>query len=424
MTVAPSDPMRRTLRMTQPAPQGPRRGTWVAIVDGAARPLAPGVPCTVGAGSQADLQVHCRHASRLHCVVRVEGGDVWVEDNGSTNGVWIQGQRIERARLDRHSTFTVGRKQILLARHFGWRVPDALAWEGMIARDPASLHLWSRLAAAAASDAPVWLHGETGSGKERAARALHAASPRRAAGPWVALNCAALPAELAEAELFGVTRGAFTGAHRTRSGAFARADGGTLLLDEVGELPLPIQAKLLRVLETGEVQPIGADRAQKVDVRVVAATWRDLEEAAREGTFREDLLHRLWVLKLTVPPLRARRRDVAPLLDLLLVEAGAPHLFPDRGALAAIEGGHWAGNVRQLRNQVRRAVTADDPRLLLPDGPPRATATRCLQRTLGVDAALRVVRQTLEELGGNRTATAKALGVSRSTLYRWLASAT
>jgi len=342
-----------------------------------------------------------------------------VADADSTNGVWLAGERVESARVGRRGTFRIGRRAVLIARQLGWRVPDALLWQGMIGRDPATLRVWTELARAAASDAPAWVHGETGSGKELAARALHTTSPRRSRGPWIALNCAALPAELAEAELFGVVRGAFTGADRTRTGAFSRADGGTLLLDEIGELPMRIQAKLLRALETGEVRPVGGDTPQRVDVRVVVSTWRDLEEEVRRGRFREDLLHRLWVLKVELPPLRDRPRDVAPLLDHLLVESGASHIFPEDDVLRVLEGATWQGNVRQLRNHVRRAVTADDPALLIPAGKRRAVARRAAR--LGTVAGKRLVMRTLDELGGNRTRAAAALGVSRSTLYRWLA---
>ncbi|TNF32583.1 MAG: FHA domain-containing protein [Deltaproteobacteria bacterium] len=413
-----SSSLRQTLRTSGRPLTAPRVGAWVAIADGATAALVPGVARTVGAGPEADLQIRCSHVSGIHCQLRARGHDVWVEDMDSTNGVWLEGVRVPSGKVGRDATVRIGRRAVLLARQVGWQVPDTLLWQGMIGRDPKTLKLWGQLAAAADSDAPVWVHGETGTGKELAARALHTTNPRRCRGPFVALNCAALPAELAEAELFGVTRGAFTGANRDRSGAFVRADGGTLLLDEIGELPATVQAKLLRVLETGEVRAVGAERPQRVDVRVVASTWRDLEEAANAGRFRDDLLHRLWVLKISIPPLRSRLADVASLFDHLLVEAGGPHLFPDRTTLAVLEGATWPGNVRQLRNHVRRAVTADDAGQLVPEGPARVAARRALR--LGTSLGRRVLVDAIEDVGGNRAAAARALGVSRSTLYRWL----
>jgi transcriptional regulator with GAF, ATPase, and Fis domain len=205
----------------------------------------------------------------------------------------------------------------------------------------------------------VLLTGETGVGKERFARALHTLSDR-AGGPFVAVNCAALPAELIEAELFGVEKGAYTGAHATRAGRFERADGGTLFLDEVGDMPLPAQAKLLRVLQEGEVERLGAEQPRKVNVRLVAATNVDLEAAVAAGRFRRDLLYRLNVYPIAIPALRERTADIAPLAQHLLQRYAAQHHkrllgFSDR-AMAALQAHDWPGNVRELENLVERGV--------------------------------------------------------------------
>ena len=413
-----------TLRIPRAEAESMFDKSWVAIVEGRPHALPSGRPQTFGSGPGCHVRLFDRHASRHHCTLTRRGPEVWVEDLDSTNGVRVRGVDTSRARVDDVGLVQVGRLPVLIAQQVGRRVPDALAWQGMIGRDPETLALWSRLAHAALSDAPVWLHGETGTGKERAAHALHCASPRRSRGPWVAVNCAALPHDLAEAELFGVTRGAFTGAHKSRPGAFVQADGGTLLLDEVGELPLTIQAKLLRVLETGEVQPVGADGPVRVDVRIVAATWRDLELAADEGSFRPDLLHRLWVLRIEVPPLRKRLRDVAALLDELLGEAQTPHLWPERALMLALETSAWPGNIRQLRNHVRRAITADSPIPLVPDTSPRGIHQLRPRDPRGLaERPIGVVAATVRAYDGNRSAAARALGISRSTLYRWLDAA-
>src|SRR5438128_3165287 len=208
-------------------------------------------------------------------------------------------------------------------------------------------------------DITVLVRGETGTGKELVAALIHGES-KRAKGPLVRFNCAAIPGELAEAELFGHTRGAFTGATQARRGFFAEADGGTLVLDEVGELPLPVQAKLLRALQEGEIQPVGAGRVERVDVRVVACTNRDLAAEARARRFREDLYYRLAVVELLVPPLHEHREDI-PALAGQFVRRYAERFGMDRVRLApelvdALQRADWPGNVRQLENAVARMV--------------------------------------------------------------------
>lgn len=211
----------------------------------------------------------------------------------------------------------------------------------------------------AKTQATVLLTGETGVGKERFARAVHELSTRHAAA-FVAVNCAALPAELIEAELFGVEKGAFTGAHASRRGRFERADGGTLLLDEVGELPMAAQAKLLRVLQEGEIERVGGEATRKVNVRLVAATNIDLEQAVLAGRFRRDLMYRLNVYPICIPPLRERRADIEALALSMLARFSALHQKPVLGfgerALQALQQHHWPGNVRELENMVERGV--------------------------------------------------------------------
>jgi DNA-binding NtrC family response regulator len=329
----------------------------------------------------------------------------------------------------------LGRQPVMVAsRHTlfpgdeGGRAFEWLEWAGMIGADPMTWEMWANLVRAADGGAPVWISGESGTGKEMAAKAIHDYSPRHQ-GPFVALNCAAIHENLVEAELFGVIKGAFTGADRDRPGAFQRADGGTLFLDEVGELSPSTQAKLLRVLESGEVNRIGGFRTERVNVRVVAATWRDLEREVDAGRFRHDLLHRLWVLKVELPPLRHRQHDIPVLIAARLRARGALHLLPSGGLQKRLSEDRWTGNVRQLFNQVERAIAHDDPEQLLPikagEPPParlprRSAVPICREHEHAQREARSQIRRQLQRFRDNRTHTARALGVSRSTLYRWL----
>ena len=280
-------------------------------------------------------------------------------------------------------------------------------------------------------DITVLVRGETGTGKELIASLIHAES-RRAAGPLVRFNCAAIPGDLAEAELFGHARGAFTGATQARRGFFAEADGGTLVLDEVGELPLPVQAKLLRALQEGEIQPVGAGRVERVDVRVVACTNRDLAAEARARRFREDLYYRLAVVELLVPPLHEHREDI-PALAGQFVRHYAERFGMDGVRLApelvdALQRADWPGNVRQLENAVARMVAlggggeigvqaltgtaflaTESNAETLPDG------TLSLREQ--IDALERsVIARTLAAVSGNQSEAARRLGLSRGSL--------
>jgi DNA-binding NtrC family response regulator len=301
----------------------------------------------------------------------------------------------------------------------------------------------------------VLVTGETGTGKEVVARSIHAQSERRT-GPWVAVNCAAVPGELIESELFGHEKGAFTGALRTRRGKFEQADGGTLFLDEIGDMPAFMQAKLLRVLEEGEVERVGGDRRLRVDVRVLSATNRDMRVDIATGRFREDLFHRLNVVQIHIPPLRERREDVPILvshfIDTLSKLAGLRAVAIDGSLMARLQQHHWPGNVREVRNTVERLLIFSQGRRpsvalleeLLGEGPIEAAGAATLDTggdgdTSGDAAAILQpvpaeaavnLRQAVEEFerqhilsrlrvqGGQVAATARDLGLERSHLYK------
>jgi two-component system, NtrC family, response regulator AtoC len=292
--------------------------------------------------------------------------------------------------------------------------------------------LFDLIGRAAASGSTVLVVGESGTGKELVARALHEQSGR--AGRFVPVNCAAIPAELIEAELFGHTGSAFTGARKARAGLFEAADGGTLFLDEIGDLPLAVQPKLLRALQEGTVRPVGADREREVNVRVVAATNRDLEREVGEGRFREDLYWRLNVIRLRVPPLRERPSDVPLLAEHFAAKAasaaGRPALDISPEALALLTAHAWPGNVRELENAVERAAAFARGAQITPEDLPErvraaSQAAALIARSRSRRLTLREVEreyilETLGATGGNKSRAAELLGLDRKTLYRKL----
>ena len=302
---------------------------------------------------------------------------------------------------------------------------------GIIGESPAIRRVIELVERIANKDVPVLLRGETGTGKELVGGLLHALS-RRVAGPLVRFNCAAIPADLAEAELFGHTRGAFTGAGNARTGFFAQANGGTLILDEVGELPGSVQPKLLRALAAGEIQPVGSSRTERVDVRIVACTHRDLAAEARSERFRPDLYYRLAVVEIVVPPLRSRREDI-PLLAEEFVRRYATRFGLDDVRLSPalldqLVQRDWPGNVRELENAVARLVALSRGGTIGPEAldslaiegaPPAKGADPAAESTLRERVAgfeRDLIAQALERTENNQSAAARELGISRVTL--------
>jgi DNA-binding NtrC family response regulator len=400
---------------------------------------AMGATATVGADPASTLALGDRLVSRRHVVVTREGGRIVVEDIGSRNGTFVGGTRIHRAEVSVGAVLTVG--ETAVAIHPRWQVREvapssAHAFGELCGTSLAMRELFGILERVSPTTATVLIEGESGTGKELAARSIHAASARRA-GPYVVFDCAAVPPNLAESELFGHKRGAFSGATADRTGAFQQAHGGTLLLDEMGELPLELQPKLLRALETGEVRAVGDDTPRKSDVRVVAATNRDLRAEAQRGRFRTDLLYRLDVVKVRLPPLRQRPEDIPLIADKLLEGKLVPGDRVEGPNLDKLMGYGWPGNVRELRNVLTRAVAlaGEAPRfaaLAINLGPAATTPLTIGAELPGVGSPLpfKVARAQLlrsferaylsallERHGGNVARAAQAAGVSRQLLY-------
>jgi DNA-binding NtrC family response regulator len=373
----------------------------------------------IGKDPANDLVITSSFASAYHATLFWRAGAWHVRDLGSKNGTYLNHIRIVEAEVVPPARLKFG--------DVSFSLEDAndgpRAAHGLVGSSEVMKHLLNHLERFAKSPAPVLITGESGTGKELVARALHDQSSR-AAKPYVAINCGALAANLIESELFGHVKGAFTGASERRLGAFASANGGTLFLDEIGELPLALQPQLLRALENQEIKAVGEDKAKKVDVRVIAATHRDLKQAVAAGQFRQDLYHRLSVLTLSVPPLRERHGDVVELAEhLLATMSPADHgVRLDPEALDALARHSFPGNVRELRNVLLRGL------VLATDGVIHA-------RDLGIDPtvaeALRgdplpakverqLIIQTVHQVGGSRLAAARRLQMSRSTFYRKL----
>ena len=319
-------------------------------------------PVSVGAGRDCDLVLEDPQVSRRHAELALGPDGVRVRDLGSTNGTFWQGSRLAEGVVPLGGQIRIGAAALRFLtvdapavapserRRFGGMVGDSLAMR----------ELFAILELAAPTDATVLLEGESGTGKEMAARALHDHSPR-ARVPLVVVDCSAVSEALIDSHLFGHVRGAFTGAEQNRKGAFVEAAGGTVFLDEVGELPLAAQAKLLRVLEARTVQPVGSDRPVPVDARVVAATHRDLARMVEEKSFRFDLFYRLAVVHVGLPPLRERPEDLPELVRLFYEGRGVDPGPVAGDNLTRLERYAWPGNVRELRNVLERAWTLAGP---------------------------------------------------------------
>ncbi|MBX7101118.1 MAG: sigma 54-interacting transcriptional regulator [Myxococcaceae bacterium] len=384
-------------------------------------------PVVVGTADECHLVVEDAAVSRRHVEVHPHPGGVRLQDLGSKNGTWVAGVRVNDAIVPLNALATVGDSTL-------WVTLEGKAVTVPLSATPffgdafgASLAmraLFAGLERAAASDASVLLLGESGTGKELLAKGVHTHSARKAK-PFVVLDCGSVPPNLIESVLFGHTKGAFTGADRERPGIFEEADGGTLFIDEVGELPLDMQPRLLRVLETGTVRTVGGEGTRKVDVRVVAATHRDLKERIKSGEFREDLYYRLAVIEFEVPPLRQRKEDLPDLISRLLGQLEPPRSISElpRDAMEMLTRYDWPGNVRELRNAVTRLALLGNLSLDGGSTPTVAHDQPVVPLAVARDQAVaefesRYLREVLKGTQGNVTAAAAALGISRQQLHR------
>jgi DNA-binding NtrC family response regulator len=334
------------------------------VVSGPDRGLEKEVESTrivVGTSPNADLQLSDRTVSRMHCEIAVRDERYVIKDLDSTNGTEVNGTPVVEAILSPGSRVRLGDTEILFEPKKKWeRVPDAATdhFGEMYGSSAVMRNVFAMLAKVAKTDLSAILVGETGTGKELAARAVHEYSAR-GHQPFVVVDCGAVSKNLIESELFGHEKGSFTGADRQRIGAFEQADKGTIFLDEIGELPIDLQPKLLRALERREVKRLGASRHIEVDVRVVAATHRNLAEMIKAGTFREDLYYRLAEVVVKLPPLRERREDIAVITQRIVeehVRGGSIVRAIASDAMDLLMHRPWQGNVRELRNVLRRAI--------------------------------------------------------------------
>ena len=393
-------------------------------------PLPP-AGAVLGKDPGCDVPIDDPFVSAHHLRIEARDGRWQAVDLGSTNGTFVGGARVARAEIELGVALRLGDAEVLLEARERAEPDRGQVFEGMVSSDPAMRQVFDLVERVGASDAAVTILGETGTGKELVARALHARSPR-AGGPFIPVNCSAIAETLIESELFGHEKGSFSGAERLRKGAFEEADQGTVFLDEIGELPFDLQPKLLRVLELGEVKRVGASRPISVNVRIVAATHRDLRAQVRASKFREDLFYRLCVVPVTVPPLRRRQGDVRLLADAFLARAAPRGLslrWSDE-ALGKLERYDWPGNVRQLRNVVQRALLFRGEGREIAASAVTFEDTRAVPTEAGDDSVLYVRGLTMEEIereairlslrrnAGRRSAVVKELQIAKSTVLK------
>jgi DNA-binding NtrC family response regulator len=402
--------------------------------------LADGRSVIVGRHAPSEIVVDDSSVSRQHARFSRRGDEVWVEDLDSRNGTFCRSQRIQKQLLDVAAEVRIGKARVVLA---ATRQPEARPAEevsedgAFVLRNPRMKQLYEEVARAAPTELPVLVLGETGVGKEHVARAIHRESARKD-GPFVVVNCAAIATPLLESTLFGHERGAFTGAVARGIGVFERAHGGSLFLDEIGDLALNAQSALLRAIETLRISRLGSSLEIPVDVRIVAATHCDLECMIADRTFRQDLFYRLSGVTLKVPPLRERCDEIEALATLFLAGANrqwgaSVHAFTPE-AMDVLRSANWPGNVRQLRHAVERAallargerIHASDwsesvegrpaqPAAVRPSAPPIADLAlrqqlRRYERTL--------IEEALRQAGGSRQYAAKLLRIPLRTLFR------
>ncbi|MBX3190614.1 MAG: sigma 54-dependent Fis family transcriptional regulator [Labilithrix sp.] len=360
----------------------------------------------VGQSAVCHVRLNDLEVSRRHASLEASPLGLRIQDLDSTNGLWVDRVHVFEALLTGEELVRLGRTQLQVEPVLGpaTPMPAASSFGHVLGVSERMRRLYPIFARLAASDVPVIIEGETGTGKEVVAEALHANGPR-ASGPFVVFDCTAVPPSLVESELFGHEKGAFTGALTTRKGVLEQADGGTLLIDELGDLDLALQPKLLRAIERLEIRRLGGDRAIRVNVRVLAATRRDLDREVLAGRFRDDLYHRLAVARVELPPLRERRGDIELLAGHFWSEMGGEERLMPLALLQGWENEPWSGNVRELRNAVARAIALGDlhddrrPRRSVDPGPPAGVSSDndTVERLLSLRAPFIETRERLLE---------------------------
>jgi two-component system, NtrC family, response regulator GlrR len=387
----------------------------------------------IGSHPSNDLVIDDAAVSRFHCEIRIKDRRAWLADLDSRNGTLVDGVAVGIGGLRDSSLIRLGRS--VLRFQFGTEqaalpVSEARSFGSLVGGSVAMRSAFALLERAAHSDATLLIEGETGTGKEGAAESVHQASARRDK-PFVIVDCSAMPTHLLESELFGYERGAFTGATARRIGAFEEAQGGTVFLDEIGELPQDLQPKLLRVLERKQIRRLGSNTYMPVDVRLIAATNRDLRALVNEGTFRSDIYYRLAVLRVVLPPLRERPEDIPELVErfvpaLGIDSAAAKQLF-DKEFLVRVRSAAWPGNVRELRNYLERCAVLEEAMPLHDAG--RVDSSPPIDARIPYSEAKRAVlndfeRRYFEALlklhEGNVSRAARACGMDRVYLHKLL----
>ncbi|HTL35774.1 MAG TPA: sigma 54-interacting transcriptional regulator, partial [Kofleriaceae bacterium] len=380
-----------------------------------------------------DLVIDDATVSRFHCELAISGNAVRVRDLGSRNGTYGGTIALTDAMVTAGTVLVLGDSEVRIdvaTEATELAASERSVFGSLVGESPIMREVFSQLEKIAASEATVLIEGETGTGKEGVADAIHDASAR-AKGPFIVVDCSAIPENLLESELFGHEAGAFTGATQRRIGAFEQASGGTLFLDEIGELPSELQPKFLRALESREIRRVGSSTQIHCDVRIIAATNRDLRSEVNRSTFRADLYYRLAVVRLALPPLRERSGDIPLLVRHLLGKIGASTQTIDEltrpDYLAALAAAPWPGNVRELRNHLEQCAVFGERRL--PNAPTSAHPTSEIDMQASYEIARRqaidhfertYLAKLLERNGGNVAAAARAAGVNRAYLYRML----
>jgi len=416
----------------------------VSVVDGPDRGtsyrLGPEAPkALVGTSPGADFKLGDRLVSRRHASFELAGSRLRIRDEGSTNGTVVNGVAVVEALLVGGEQVRIGSNVLALqmARVAAQPLPVSTSFQRVLGASREMQRLYPLLERVAASQIPVILEGETGTGKEAVAEAIHEAGPR-AKGPFVVFDCTAVPASMVEAELFGHERGSFTGADARRIGLLEQAEGGTLLIDEIGDMDLALQPKLLRAIERREFRRIGGNKALQADVRILSATRRNLDAEVEAGRFRDDLFHRLAVARIELPPLRKRRGDVPLLARAFCRELGGTEASLSAALVARWDTQEWPGNVRELRNAVARTLALGETFLdAASDGDaeeaaaPTGSVAEVAARVIGEGMPLARARQhvidafeaaylagMLAQHGGIVTRAAAAAGVARRHFQR------